>query len=124
MTESLSILSSASPFSPFGLDMGIETFSLESGFRYHPIDLFHPLFVQVSLGVIRMNPVFESTSPRYFYKTFDRAIVGCLFPVLNTGIIVMPKIGLTTMFMQEYTNGSRLGGYNQFEFGLNAGYKL
>lgn len=111
------------PFpSSFELDLVMETFSLESGFRYHPIEDFHPFFVQGSLGIIRMNPVLE-TSPRYLYQTFDRLVVGCVAPLLNSGITVIPKVGLTTIFMPEYTNADRVGGFNKFEFGVNAGYE-
>lgn len=126
MTKTTSLGALSAPFFPsqFVMDMGIESFSLESGFRYHPFEVFHPFFLQASLGVIRMNPVYEFTSPRYVYKAFDRVFIGCVVPVLNLGIVVMPKVGLTTIFMQEYRNGNRLGGYNQFEFGLNVGYKL
>lgn len=104
------------------VDFGIETISLESGFRYHPIELFHPFFVQALLGVIRMNPVEAYSSPRYTYKSFDEVAIGCAVPVIN-GIILMPKIALKTIFMEIIPYG-RIGGYNQFQFGMNVGYKL
>jgi hypothetical protein len=107
----------------FIFDTGIETVSLESGYRYHPIDNFHPLFLQISLGVIRMNPVVENTSPRYFYKAYDKISAGVVIPIMDSGFIVMPQIGLRTIFM-EIPNTSLLGGYNQFEFGLNLGYRF
>ena len=110
--------------SPYIQDIGMETVSLESGFRYHPIDAFHPLFVQVSIGVIRLNPVLEYTYPKYFYKSFDRVAAGFLVPVKDLNIMIMPKVGLRTIFMESPFNGNRLMGYNQVELGLNAGYNF
>ena len=108
----------------YKMDFKLETMSLESGFRYHPIDAFHPLFVQLSLGIIRLNPVYEYTSPKYFYKTFDRVAAGFLVPIKELNIVLMPKVGLRTIFMEAPFNNSRLSGYNQVELGLNAGYNF
>ena len=107
----------------FHIDFPTETVSLESGFRYHPLDAFHPLFVQASIGIIRMNPV-PKTSPRYFYKTYDEFTFGFVVSAGNTGIVVVPKAGLKTIFMQEYSNANLLGGYNQFTLGVNLGYEM
>lgn len=109
--------------SSYEIKIGIETFSLESGFRYHPIEIFSPLFIQMSLGIIRMNPVLESTSPRYFYNSYTRIVAGLQIPIFDS-IILMPKFGLRTVFMEENSNQNRVGGYNQYEFGINVGYKL
>jgi hypothetical protein len=103
-------------------DFGIETVSFESGFRYHPIEVFHPFFVQASLGIIRMNPVEAYSSPRYTYKSFDEVAVGCIAPVME-GIVVTPKIALKTLFMEAIPYG-RIVGYNQVELGLKIGYRL
>ena len=126
MTQAFGIVFPTLPPSPstITIDIPMETFSLESGFRYHPVGSFHPLFVQASLGIIRLNPVYEFTSPRYLYATFDRITIGFVLPILNPEIVLMPRVDLTTMFMGELSNASRLGGYNQFEFGLNVGYSL
>jgi hypothetical protein len=105
------------------LDLPIETVSLESGFRYHPIRDFHPFFVQASLGIIRMNPV-QETAPRYMYQTFDRLVVGSLFEIDGVDIVVIPRIGLRTLWLPEHTNAGELGGYHQFEAGVNVGYIL
>jgi len=105
-------------------NFGIETMSLESGFRYHPIDLFHPLFVQLSFGIIRLNPVLENTAPRYSYKPFDRVAAGLLIPLKDLDLVVTPKVGLRTIFLESPFNGNELIGYNQVELGLNAGYNF
>jgi hypothetical protein len=125
MTEAFSVAIPTLPVvSPITIDLAMETFSLESGFRYHPIDSFHPLFGQASLGVIRLNPVYEYTSPRYLYATFDRITIGSVFQIPEQGIVLIPRVDLTTLFLAEFSNASRLGGYNQFEFGLNVGYPI
>jgi len=108
---------------PPRMEVDEETISLESGYRYHPIEEFHPFFIQGSLGIIRINPVIQ-TSPRYYYQTFDELSVGCVFPIMNTGLNLLPKVGFKTIFMKEYFNENRIGGYNQFTYGINVGYKL
>ena len=107
----------------FQLDIPTETVSLESGYRYHPIEEFHPLFVQASLGIIRINPIPE-TSPRYFYKSFDELVIGLVIPAGNTGVQILPKAGLKTIFMEIPPNADRLGGYNQFTLGVSVGYRM
>lgn len=101
----------------------LETVSLESGFRFHPIEAFHPFFVQASLGIIRLNPI-EDSWPRYIYQTFDRLVVGSLFGIGDTGIVLVPRVGLRTLWLSEGASGNQLGGYNQVELGVNVGYRL
>ena len=125
MTQTITLASPPYPFpSPWVIDMGVETISLESGFRYHPIDVLHPLFIQFAFGVIRMNPVYETTSPRYIYKTFSDVAIGCLFTVTDLGIVLLPRVGLRTIFMEITPDADLLGGYNQLDFGVNVGYKF
>jgi hypothetical protein len=113
-----------SPQMPFKMNFDIETASFESGFRYHPINTLHRFFVQASIGVIWMNPIYEHTHPKYMYKAFDEVAAGFVFPLTHIGVVVIPKVGLRTIFMEIDPIGSRLGGYNQFEVGLNIGYEL
>lgn len=117
-----STLSTSQP--PWVIDKYIESLSFESGFRYHPIVTFNPLFVQASIGVIRMNPVYEYTYPKYTYKALDEITLGFIFPVTNLGFVLIPKVGLRTIFMETNPYSSRLCGYNQFKIGLNIGYEL
>ncbi len=102
----------------------VETFALESGFRYHPSTLFHQFFVQASLGIMWLNPLSQWAMPRYVYNTFDDLVVGWTIPLSSTSVIVIPKVGLKTTFMSVAYGDSGLGGYSQFEFGLNVGYSL
>jgi len=112
------------PYPTWKFKMGVETFSLESGYRYHPIEMFHPFFVQASVGLIRLNYVLEETSPRYHYQAFDELAVGVVLPLMDTKLVLIPKLGLTTIFMDELPNSKRLEGNNLFQFGLNVGYQL
>jgi hypothetical protein len=107
---------------PWPRESGIETLALESGFRYHPAEKLHPFFIQASLGIMWLNPAVTFAEPRYSYTTFDNLSLGWTFPVSGTGMIVMPKAGFKTIFMQTDPRSSRLGGYSQFEFGVNIGY--
>jgi len=106
-----------------GFDFYNEAFSLESGYKYHPLKNFHPLFVQASIGVIRINPDGDS-DPKYYYKAYDRISAGCVIPFENEKIIVMPKIALRTIFMESMIEGEDLLGYSQFELGINIGYRF
>jgi hypothetical protein len=102
----------------------IETIALESGFRYHPIDVFHTLFLQASLGIIRLNPVDVYTGQRHFYHTYDNLVLGCVIPVGATGLTVIPKAGFKTIFMDDLLNSTNLCGYSQYEIGVNIGCML
>jgi len=104
-------------------DFDNTTVSLESGFRYHPLKSFHPLFVQASVGVIRINPILNSFL-KYYYKPYDRIIAGCVIPFENEKIIITPKIALRTIFMEDGSRGTKMLGYNQFEAGVNLGYRF
>lgn len=109
---------------PWKLDLGMETISIESGFRYHPIEQFHPFFVQASVGIIRLNYVLEKTSPRYLYQAFDELAVGAVIPLFDSKVIIIPKLGLTTLFLDELPYKKLLGGYNQLRVGVNVGYQF
>jgi hypothetical protein len=109
---------------PWEHTVGIETASFESGFRYHPINAFKEFFVQASIGVLWMNYVHENSTPKYSYTAVDEIAVGFVFPLSDLHIVVIPKAGLRTIFEEIGTIGSRLGGYNQFEFGLSVGYEI
>lgn len=112
------------PYPTWEIKMGLETFSLESGYRYHPIEMFHPFFVQASVGLIRLNYVLEKTTPRYHYQAFDELAVGVVLPLMDTKLVIIPKLGLTTLFLDELPNSKRLEGNNLFQLGLNVGYQL
>ncbi len=113
------------PFpSVYTIDIVLETVSLEAGYRYHPLESFHPFFVQASLGIIRMNPTLPNTLPRYFYKEYDRLAVGGAVPVFGSSFVVTPTVGLTTIFMEQVSTDSHLGGYNHFDFGFDVGYRF
>ncbi|HTX19679.1 MAG TPA: hypothetical protein VMG34_13575 [Bacteroidota bacterium] len=108
---------------PYQVEVPTETVSLESGYRYHPLEEYHPLFVQASLGIVRMNPIPE-TSPRYLYESYDELVIGLALPVSNGGIVVMPRVGFKTFYFPEDFNNNRVGGYNEFTAGVSVGYAL
>lgn len=106
---------------PFPLRM--ESLSFASGFRYHPIEALHSLFVQANIGVIRLNPI-ENTSPKYFYKSFSDLSVGAVFHILDPKFVLVPNVGLKTIYMEAFGPANRLVAYNQINFGLNLGYEI
>jgi hypothetical protein len=74
------------------------TESLESGYRYHPIVAFHPLFLQAALGIMRLNPVDDYHDLRHVYYMYDDLVVGCAIPLGDMQLIVTPKAGLRTIY--------------------------
>ncbi len=104
--------------------MTISTYTIQSGFRHHPLDQIHPFFVQASLGVMLLKPSSRYAYPRYAYKTYTELSTGWLFDLEDTGICLVPTVGLKTTFMEEALNEHRLGGFNQIELGIKAGYKF
>ncbi len=125
MKESFAIQTGSIPYFPpvTTIDLTLETFSLDAGYRYHPQG-WNPFFVQASLGIIRMNPTLPHTTPRYTYKEYDRLGVGAVVPVVGNAFVVTPTVGLTTIFMEQNSIDSHLGGYNQFDFGFEIGYRF
>ena len=122
LTEKLTfIFPSSSSIPPLTMVQPSETVSLESGYRYHPFELFNPFFIQGSLGIMRLNPVVERSYPRYLYQTYTDCAAGFVIPFLETGFVLIPHAGLKTIFMKEYSNPDRLGGYNQVEAGIHIG---
>jgi len=111
------------PSSTLIAEFRIESFSIESGFRYHPTDEFSPLFAQISMGISRLNPVDPSTTPRYSYQSFDRLTLGAIFAAGLTPIVIMPKVSLRTLWT-DGMNRQTLVGRSQWEFGMNVGLGL
>jgi len=112
----------------YGYNNDVETFSLESGYRYHPLRNFHPLFVQGAIGVMRLNPVtktyYYNRPSEYFYKPYGRISVGGIIPLWMERIVVIPKISLRTLLMETFWYNKILYGYNQIEYGINVGYRF
>jgi hypothetical protein len=97
-----------------------ETISLSSQYRYHPLDSFRPFFVEGGVGILRTNPVFE-TSPRYYYSTTVAAGTGACFEVAS-GLYVVPSIDFVMMLNRVSYQTPGIGGYDQFDLGLKFGY--
>jgi hypothetical protein len=47
----------------------IEIFSISSSYRYHPLELFLPIYIQGGLSILRLNPTNPYFYPKYDYKT-------------------------------------------------------
>jgi len=110
-------------FGTLSADLSMETFTVTSGLRVHPVSFFHPFFVQGDLGIVRRNPIAPS-SPAYDYKSLTDMAVGAVLPLLDTRIVLIPTVTFRTLFAESSADGSRLGGYNQFLFELNVGYEF
>ncbi|MBI2427863.1 MAG: hypothetical protein HYV29_03545 [Ignavibacteriales bacterium] len=103
------------------INLRIETLTLTSAYRYHPLEVFTDGFFEIGFGVQRQNPI-EKTNPKYNYNTIAIGNIGMLIPVSE--IVLIPKIGFSSLFARIGGSAPRLGGYNQFVFSLNFGYKF
>jgi len=100
-----------------------ETFTFESGYRFHPLGVSNGFFTQATLGVMRINPVDKNATPKYVYRPLGKLNVGALFFSEKTGVGIMPQIGFRMLFLNSpKENGIK--DFNQFEFGLNVGYRF
>ena len=105
------------------MEFRIESVSLFSLYRYHPIQRYiAPLFVEVGFGIQRLNSI-EDSYPLYRYQTTVKTNIGAVVPLIS-GIVIIPKIDFNTMLARINGSSPRLGGYNQWEYGIQIGYVL
>jgi len=101
----------------------IEIFSISSSYRYHPLKIFLPLFVQGGLSIVRLNPTSQYFYPKYDYKTALLFSIGANVAVYE-GIILTPFTNYNLMLSRDGNTAPRLGGFNQFDLGVKVGYEL
>ncbi len=97
-----------------------ENVYFSSSYRLHPLEKFNPIFIEGGLGIQRTNPVINS-SPKYYYNTFLTAAVGANINIIDQ-IILSPRINYSLLFDRVSYSTNGIGGFNQFDFVLNAGY--
>lgn len=101
----------------------IEIFSISSSYRYHPLELFLPIYIQGGLSILRLNPTSPYFYPKYDYKTALLFSMGANIKPYE-GIILTPFVNYNLMLSNDGNTAPRLGGFNQFDLGVKAGYKL
>ena len=101
----------------------VEIFSISSSYRYHPLEIFLPLFIQGGLSIVRLNPTSPYFYPKYDYKTALLFSIGANIEVYER-IILAPFANYNLMLSRDGNTSPRLGGFNQFDLGVKAGYKF
>lgn len=101
----------------------VEIFSISSSYRYHPLEIFLPLFIQGGLSIFRLNPTNPYFYPKYDYKTALLFSLGANVEVYE-GIILTPFANYNLMLSRDGNTAPRLGGFNQFDLGVKAGFKF
>jgi len=101
----------------------VEIFSISSSYRYHPLELFLPLFIQGGLSIVRLNPTSKYFYPKYDYKTALLFSIGANVNVYQE-IVLTPFVNYSLMLSKDGNTAPRLGGFNQFDLGVKAGYKF
>lgn len=101
----------------------VEIFSISSSYRYHPLEIFLPLFIQGGLSIVRLNPTNPYFYPKYDYKTALLFSLGANVEVYE-GIILTPFANYNLMLSRDGNTAPRLGGFNQFDLGVKAGFKF
>lgn len=103
-------------------EYNVETFVVGSGFRYHPIEEFLPLFMQAGFLILRANPI-ERTWPKYEYRSGLNIGFGWVLE-LPQHLVLIPGLSLTSVFNREGDTPPRLAAFNQIEFTLRFGYQV
>jgi hypothetical protein len=101
----------------------VEIFSISSSYRYHPLALYLPLYIQGGLSVTRMNPINKYFYPKYDYKTALLFSIGGNIEIYE-GMVLCPFANYNLMLSRYGNTPPRLGGFNQFDLGLKVGYKF
>jgi hypothetical protein len=101
----------------------VEIFSISSSYRYHPLEMFSPLFIQGGLSIIRLNPTSPYFNPKYDYKAALIFSAGGNFDIYE-GIVLCPFVNYNLIFSKDGDTAPRLGGFNQFDLGVKVGYKF
>ena len=101
----------------------IEKFSISSLYRYHPLELFLPIFIQGGLSIIRLNPTSQYFYPKYDYKAALLFSIGGNAEVYE-GMVLSPFANYNLMLSRDGSAAPRLGGFNQFDLGIKVGYKF
>lgn len=102
-----------------------ESIGVYSAYRYHPLEVMLPLYLQGGLGIVRLNPVLES-SPRYLYQASLNMALGANLDIPNSSLVVSPEFNYQLMFVPLLPNSSapRLGGENQIALAVKFGYRF
>lgn len=101
----------------------VEVFSISSSYRYHPLEMFLPLFIQGGLSIVRLNPTSKYLYPKYDYKTALIFSTGGNFDIYES-IVLCPFVNYNLLLSKDGNTAPRLGGFNQFDLGLKVGYKF
>lgn len=101
----------------------VEIVSFASSYRFHPLEILLPLYLQGGLAIIRLNPTQPYFYPKYDYKTSILLSIGGDIGIFE-GIVLCPFVGYNMMLSRDGNTAPRLGGFNQFDSGVKVGYKF
>ncbi len=104
------------------IDTKIETFSLSSAYRFHPVESFNPFFIQGGVGIYRLNPITPST-PRYFYETALELTTGTVIPI-SGNLSLLPEVAYNILLTGSNSPNYKLAGFNQINLSLSIGYNF
>ncbi|HEX2962680.1 MAG TPA: PorV/PorQ family protein [Ignavibacteriales bacterium] len=109
----------------FKLKTKFETIGIYSAYRYHPLEVLSPLYIQGGLGIVRINPVL-ATNPRYLYRTSLNMALGANLEIPNSSLVISPEFNYQMILIPLFPDSSapRLGGENHAAFALKVGYRF
>jgi hypothetical protein len=109
----------------FELKTKYESVGVYSAYRYHPLEVILPLYIQGGLGIVRINPVMGS-SPKYLYQTSLNMALGANLDIPNSSLVISPEFNYLLMFVPIMPTASapRLGGENQAALAVKIGYRF
>lgn len=100
----------------------IETLSLATSYRYHPLNFFSSFYIQAGLGIIRVNPVILFY-PKYEYKSYLQLSTGFIINLFSN-LTISPLVNFISNYSSVTGPPPRIGSYNQFDIALRLGYKF
>ncbi len=101
----------------------IETFSLSSSYRYHPLEEVPPLFVQAGVGIVRFNIVSDLFTPAYSYQSFLTAGMGATLHIVPD-LSVVPSVEYRLISAAGGSGVPHLVGNSQLDLIVKLGYDL
>lgn len=101
----------------------IETFSLSSSYRYHPLEEVQPLFIQGGVGIARFNIVSDLVSPAYSYQSFLTAGIGATVNVFEA-LSLIPSAEYLLISAPGGGSVPRMVGNSELDLTLKIGYDL
>lgn len=111
----------------FASEFDFSTIQVFSGYRYHPLKSWTPLYLQCGIGIayskvtnVPENMSVTNTTP--YFTTFSLG-TGAVIDIYKR-FCITPFINYEIQLLRDGNSTPRIGGFNKFIFGLGYGYSF